>query len=172
MATDMETARPVAFTQGPIVPALEASIALPFIARPARIDGRYYVDGGIIDTAPVPVARKMGADVVIAVCLGFQFVAPAFIRNRAWTKSLVDRFATPGAGPRLRDQIRFGCRLFSEGYDLRPSASDADIAIWPEFGSIKPNRMRGAELCLEQGIRAAEESLPRVLEALRGVENH
>jgi predicted acylesterase/phospholipase RssA len=171
VATDMETARPVAFTRGPIVPALEASIALPFIAKPACIDGRYYVDGGIIDTAPVPIARNMGADIVIAVCLGLQFAAPAFMRSRPWTRNLVDRMAVlPGAGPRLRDQIRFGCRVFSEIYDVRPTAADADIAIWPEFGPIRPNGMRGAERCLEQGIRAAEEALPTVLELLQGAE--
>jgi predicted acylesterase/phospholipase RssA len=169
MATDMETGNPVAFTRGPIVPAIEASIALPFIAKPAKIGGRYYVDGGVTDTAPVPVARKMGADVVIAVCLGFQFSAPSFVRNRTWTRNLVERMAAPGpAGPRLRDQIRFGCRLFTETYDVPPPALDADVAIWPEFGTVRPNRMRGAEYCLEQGIKAAEEALPRILEAVRG----
>src|SRR5947209_8096242 len=49
MATDMETGKLVAFSRGPVVPAIEASIALPFIARPARIGGRYYIDGGIMD---------------------------------------------------------------------------------------------------------------------------
>ena len=77
--------------------------------------------------------------------------------------------AAPGpAGPRLRDQIRFGCRLFTETYDVPPPASDADVAIWPEFGTVRPNRMRGAEYCLEQGIKATEEALPRILEAVRG----
>src|SRR5947209_7004619 len=59
MATDMETSKLVAFTRGPVIPAVEASIAVPFIAKPARIGNRYYVDGGIIDTLPVPVAPRM-----------------------------------------------------------------------------------------------------------------
>ncbi len=34
---------------------------------PVLIEGREYVDGGLTSRVPVPVARRMGADVVIAV---------------------------------------------------------------------------------------------------------
>jgi len=45
-------------------------------------------------------------------------------------------------------------------------AEDADIAIWPEFGRIGPNSMVGGEFCLEQGIKAAEDALPLILEVV------
>ena len=41
-------------------------------------------------------------------------------------------------------------------------ALDADIAIWPEFGSVCPNSMGGARFCLDQGIKATEEALPAI----------
>jgi predicted acylesterase/phospholipase RssA len=167
MATDMESGKVVAFTRGPVVPAIEASIALPLIARPVQIGGRHYVDGGIIDTAPVPVAHRMGADVVIAVCLGGNFTAPSYIRNRPWTHPLVEKIGSRRkGGVRLHHQIRFGAWLYSASMDPAHPAEDADIAIWPEFGRIGPNSMVGGEFCLEQGIKAAEDALPLILEVV------
>jgi NTE family protein len=46
---------------------LMASCALPFGFPPVRIDGRLYVDGGLLDILPVWAAAEMGATRVIAV---------------------------------------------------------------------------------------------------------
>lgn len=47
--------------------AIYASCALPVFYEPAEIDGRYYVDGGILDTLPMARAAQRGADRIIAV---------------------------------------------------------------------------------------------------------
>jgi NTE family protein len=44
-----------------------ASCAVPFGYPPVRIDGRLYVDGGLLDVLPVWAAAEMGATRVIAV---------------------------------------------------------------------------------------------------------
>ena len=46
---------------------LMASCAIPFGYPPVRIDGRLYVDGGVLDVLPVWAAAEMGATRVIAV---------------------------------------------------------------------------------------------------------
>jgi NTE family protein len=46
---------------------LMASCAVPFGYPPVRIDGRLYVDGGLLDVLPVWAAAEMGATRVIAV---------------------------------------------------------------------------------------------------------
>jgi NTE family protein len=46
---------------------LMASCAVPFGYPPVRIDGRLYVDGGLLDILPVWAAAEMGATRVIAV---------------------------------------------------------------------------------------------------------
>jgi NTE family protein len=161
LATDMETGRPEVINSGPVLEAVQASIAIPFVARPTRVGERHYLDGGLMDTAPVSVARRLGADVVIAVCLGFNYSAPAFLRRRPWTQGWLERAGRqrrPISG-RFADQLRFGCRLYAASFNPPRPAQDADLAIWPEFYGKSPNSFFGARFCLEQGMKAAREAL-------------
>jgi predicted acylesterase/phospholipase RssA len=166
LATDMETGKPTVLDSGPVLPAVEASIALPFIARPAAIGGRFYVDGGLFDTAPVWTARAMGAERVIAICLGSNYLAPRLLRTRPWTRPLLERLGTSGklTAARFRDQVRFGCRLCAASFDPPLPAQDADVAVWPEFGRIGPNSMVGAQFCYRQGVEATRKALPEILQ--------
>lgn len=53
--------------------AVRASISIPGIFTPEKIDGRMLVDGGVIDRVPISVVRDMGADLIIAVdCSKFE----------------------------------------------------------------------------------------------------
>jgi predicted acylesterase/phospholipase RssA len=167
-ATEMATGTLRLIDQGPILPAIEASIALPFIARPVAIDGTHYVDGGLFDTVPVAAVRRMGAEIVIAVCLGFNYAAPPILRRRPWTRPVIERLGRQRGGIRghMLDQLRFGCRLCAAGYEPMPPSEEADISIWPEFGEIGPNSMRGGAFCFDQGVQAAWEALPRIKAAL------
>jgi len=67
IATDINKAEKVIFTQGPISDAVRASIAIPGIFVPEKIDGKLLVDGGVIDRVPVSVVKDMGADITIGV---------------------------------------------------------------------------------------------------------
>lgn len=66
-ATDAASGAPVLLTNGPLAPALRASMAVPVLFSPVRIDGRRLVDGVMSD--PLPVAGAADAQVVIT--LGF-----------------------------------------------------------------------------------------------------
>lgn len=164
-ATDMETHRQVVFNSGPVLDAVRASICLPLIGRPVCVDGRYHVDGGLLDTAPVSVARAMGAERVIAVCIGTNYRAPRWVRSHPWTHPLLERVGRqrrPPAG-RLPDMLRFGARLFVASLDPPMPAQDADITIWPDLGSLSPNSMFGAQFALERGMAAAREALASIM---------
>lgn len=67
VATDLVSGEKVVFSKGPVAEAVRASIAIPGIFVPEKLDGRLYVDGGVVDRIPVSVAKEMGADIVIAV---------------------------------------------------------------------------------------------------------
>lgn len=69
VATDLNTGREVWLRSGPIHEAVRASIALPGILSPARVDDKWLVDGGLSNPVPVSVCRALGAEVIIAVNL-------------------------------------------------------------------------------------------------------
>jgi NTE family protein len=66
MTTDLHRREELAFSSGPLRPALAASIAFPGLFRPVSLEGRILVDGGA--TNPLPFDRLFGrADVIVAV---------------------------------------------------------------------------------------------------------
>ncbi|MFH2113769.1 MAG: patatin-like phospholipase family protein, partial [Spirochaetota bacterium] len=69
VATDISTGKAVVLRDGSIADAMRASMGIPGVFAPHRIDGLFLMDGGIVDNLPVDVARDLGADVVIAVDL-------------------------------------------------------------------------------------------------------
>jgi NTE family protein len=67
VATDLVTGEEVVLSKGVLADALRASMSVPGVFAPVRIDGRLLVDGGMSNNLPVSVVRDMGADIVIAV---------------------------------------------------------------------------------------------------------
>jgi len=73
VATDINNGKSVTFTSGSIKNAIRASIAIPGLITPVLMDDCFLVDGGATDPVPVEAARKLGADIVIAVDLVSNF---------------------------------------------------------------------------------------------------
>jgi len=67
VATELRTGALTAFSRGDAGMAVRASCSVPAVFQPTPIEGREYVDGGLVSPVPVRVARSMGADLVIAV---------------------------------------------------------------------------------------------------------
>jgi predicted acylesterase/phospholipase RssA len=72
VATDLDTTERVVFGEDewaelPISTAVAASGALPGIYEPVAIDGREYIDGGILSTTNVDVAIERGAKFVVVI---------------------------------------------------------------------------------------------------------
>ena len=67
VATELRTGRLVAFNRGDVGMAVRASCSVPAVFQPTPIDGREYVDGGLVSPVPVRVARSLGANLIIAV---------------------------------------------------------------------------------------------------------
>ncbi|MFH1382847.1 MAG: patatin-like phospholipase family protein [Chloroflexota bacterium] len=67
VATDILTGEQVVLHDGSLIEAVWASIAIPGIFTPVKIDGRYLVDGGLVNEVPVSVCRQRGAGWVVGV---------------------------------------------------------------------------------------------------------
>ncbi len=70
VATDMETGAAVELASGDLAQALRSSMSVPGVFAPIERDGRILGDGGLVDNLPVALARRLGAQVIIAVNVG------------------------------------------------------------------------------------------------------
>ncbi|MDY6270448.1 MAG: patatin-like phospholipase family protein [Prevotella sp.] len=69
VATDLRTQTEVVLDSGRLAQCMRASMAIPGVFSPVRMDGKVLIDGGAMNNLPVDVARNMGADIVIAIDL-------------------------------------------------------------------------------------------------------
>ena len=67
VSTDLQSGESVVFRVGNTGMAVRASSSVPGVFVPVEINGREYVDGGLVSPVPVRVARDLGANFVIAV---------------------------------------------------------------------------------------------------------
>ncbi len=67
IATDLITDSEVVLDHGSLARSIRASMAVPGVFAPVRMDPYILVDGGTKNNFPADLARKMGADIVIGV---------------------------------------------------------------------------------------------------------
>lgn len=70
VAASIENAAEHWFDQGPLVDAVLASSAVPFIFTPVEIDGEHFYDGGLVDSVPLGRAVRLGATVIYVLQVG------------------------------------------------------------------------------------------------------
>lgn len=69
-AVDIDTAKPLTIDSGRVADAVLATIAVPGIFPPKKLDGRMLIDGGIVNPVPVALARTLAPGLpVVAVVL-------------------------------------------------------------------------------------------------------
>jgi NTE family protein len=69
VAADLITGQEVWLRTGPMLRAVRASSGLPGLFAPVEHEGRWLIDGGVVNPVPVSLCRALGADYVIAVNL-------------------------------------------------------------------------------------------------------
>ena len=69
-AASIERAAETWFSEGPVVPAVVASAAVPGLLPPAKVGAEHYLDGGIVNSIPVGRAVELGATRVFVLQVG------------------------------------------------------------------------------------------------------
>ena len=149
VATDLITGERIVFSQGPLRQAVMASCAVPGALQPFREGEKLLADGGIICLVPCSVARKAGADIVIAVAVGRDIYSQ-------------DEFRT-AMGVYIRASEIMSHTL--KEYELL----DADIVIRPKVGNLHWSEFSHARSLVEEGERAAREHLDEIRNAIPGI---
>jgi len=71
IASDIVAGEQVVMDSGDLTMAIRASMSVPGVFAPVRVDGRLLVDGGLVGNLPVDVMKAMGVDIIIAVDVEF-----------------------------------------------------------------------------------------------------
>lgn len=69
VATDIINTEEVILQRGNLARAMRASMSIPGAFKPVKWEGKLLVDGGMLNNLPVDIAKKMGADIIIAIDL-------------------------------------------------------------------------------------------------------
>jgi len=145
VAVDLRTGEPVVFDRGPVARAVHASCAIPGVFVPVEVDGVTYVDGGVVDPVPAGVARRLGAEVVIAVSI------PA---------------AVPKEAPRNPIQVAMQASAIRAAEIARLRAAEADVVIAPDVGDVGYDDFSQKKRLVDAGIAATEAALPAIRAAV------
>jgi NTE family protein len=192
VTTELGTGHEVWLQQGSLLDAIHASCALPGFIPPAKIDGRWLLDGALVNPVPVSACRALGARYVIAVNLNADAFGQGALDTEAELGPANERpgmamlDALPGAalvrtllsrgesGPSLFTVMASALNIIQDRLTRTRLASDPpDMTISPKLGDIGLMQLDRAAECIAAGEQAVERVAP-VLEAIanRRIENN
>ncbi|HYB09269.1 MAG TPA: patatin-like phospholipase family protein [Alphaproteobacteria bacterium] len=186
VCTDLDTGHEVWLQRGKLLEAVRASYALPGLFPPVKIDGRWLLDGALVNPIPVSMCRALGARLVIAVNLNADLFDTASLGTAreleaADENAIITRLRNlPGA-----DMMR---QLFSHRTDepsvlsvmtrslhflqdrisrARLAGDPPDVTIAPKIGRIGILQFDRAAESIEAGEEAVRQAAPVLEEALQ-----
>ena len=119
----------------------------------AKWQGRYLVDGGLVNPVPVSVLKKMGADFIIAVNVMPDVSAGVRHLKKEGKKAPKE----PNIFNVILQSLYIGTYIIA-----RASTEGADITISPDTTVIHPGDFHRARECIEQGEIAARQAMPEI----------
>ncbi len=138
VTTDLNTGREIWLQNGSILQAVRASIALPGLFTPVEREGRWYVDGGLVNPVPVSLCRAMGAEIVIAVNLNGDVVG----KHRREREKAIEV--------------------------ARKEESNAEIELWDRFVSQFKNSVQNKKEEWLKDLFGSTKDMPGMFEVLAG----
>jgi NTE family protein len=138
LATDLLSGELQQMRETPLFLALRASMAVPGVFAPVRIEGRPLVDGGLVRNLGVDIARDMGADIIIAVNVGSPLLEERELSSAVGVANQMIQILTEQNVSRSLKE-------------LRPS----DVLIDPQLDELGFMDFSRREQALEAGERSA-----------------
>ena len=145
VATDIGSGEEMVFGKGNTGSAVRASCSIPGIFQPVRIGDRTYVDGGVVSPVAVDAARRLGADIVIAVDI---------------------TGGSAGVIPETTLDTIFQSINVMYGKIAAAQLSRADVVIQPKVGHIASGDFTRRHEAILEGEKAAQGALPKIQQLL------
>jgi NTE family protein len=194
VATELGTGHEIWLNKGSLVNALRASYALPGVFRPVRINGRWLIDGALVNPIPVSVCRALGARLVIAVNLSSDLLGKGSVIHdqEAYEETPLppmEDARLPGSNGRaalhLLHRQLFGRSNGAPGISAvmmdainitqdriarsRLAGDPPDITISPKVGGISLFDFHRAREAIDLGARAAEKQIEELKAVVRAL---
>ncbi len=178
VATELATGKELWLREGKVSDAVRASCTVPGLFRPALHEGRYLVDGSVVNPIPVSLCRAMGAEVVIAVDLGSHMSRRFRLEAQETAQTATQRrrlFNVLGPStrpeipppPSIVDTMLGAIDVMQERIaQARLVSESPDVLITPRLGQLGPFEYHRAALAIAEGREAAAQMLPSIREAL------
>ncbi|MCG8503963.1 MAG: patatin-like phospholipase family protein [Sphingomonadales bacterium] len=188
---ELITGHEIWLNEGPIVPAIHASFALPGVFDPVDYHGRWLVDGALVNPVPVSVCRALGAELVIAVNLAEDIFGRARARregiigtgpygvysdlvkgpsigSRKMSNPIIRKlFRHERGGPSLFANMVASLNIVQNRLSRSRLAGDPpDVMIAPKCGHIGLMEFHRADELIRRGEQAFAEAYNSVSDAL------
>lgn len=171
VATDVETGEEVVLREGRVAEAIRASCGIPLLFAPFHHEGRFLVDGGLVDPVPTKVISQMGADILVSVNLTMpagQRKSAVRDRHEAALARIADlsklkELTLPEAlkAPSMLE-ILFQM-IYTMEYEIAQSRVElAHVVIHPDLSGFHWTEMHRAKDLIEMGERVAENAIPKI----------
>jgi NTE family protein len=145
VATEIQNGQETVFGRGNTGQAVRASCSIPGVFRPVKIGDKVYVDGGVISPVAVDAAKRLGADVVLAVDISAS-------AERTPPRNTIET---------LLQSIDI---MYSKLAAIQ--LSQADVVIRPKVGHIGSADFSKRHEAVLEGEKAAAEALPKIIEII------
>ncbi len=199
VATDLVTGHEVWLRTGDMVEGLRASFSLPGVFPPVKIEGRWLVDGALVNPVPVSVCRALGCQMVIAINLsadiigkarrpgcqvptaaGFDLLAlleaphPPSVPTPSALNALTRRiFRRDYEGPSIFGVMVSSFSIITDRITRsRLAGEPPDVHITPRLGHIGLLEFDRAEEVIAEGEAAVERAIPDLCDALSVFAHH
>ena len=190
VTTELATGHEIWIQRGSLVDAITASYAMPGVFPPVKVDGRWLVDGALVNPVPVSVCRALGARLVIAVNLNADIfgkgnvsgeVTEELTAQELLAKLEQDRNRTLSPAAMLMRQIFghgrnapsvFGVMIGSLSIvqdrlsRSRLAGDPADVTVEPRLGHVGLLEFAKADEAIAEGHESVQRVMSRLIDAL------
>ena len=147
VAVDMVSGNEVDITSGRLCKALAGSCAVPTVFSAVEFEDKVLFDGGLQNTIPADVLRKLGCDAVVSI----------------------DINSTRGNGTNSKKYIDL--LMASIGVMMKSNAIkgylNSDIMIKPDLQRFSASKTDGMLEMIEEGYKATKAMMPQIKELFR-----
>ncbi|MBN2541854.1 patatin-like phospholipase family protein [bacterium] len=142
VTTDLYSGKEIVLKEGDLGNAIRASIGVPLLFPPLKVDSLYLVDGGLTSPIPVNVIKDEGCDYIIAVNTSADLILPEELNSPL---EIADQTTTIMMREETKDEL-----------------ASANIIIAPELEGHKSNHFDDIPSLIEKGKNACDQVIDRI----------